>query len=381
MSRTTRLVAILLVAAALMVTVYAAGGGTASDPLISLSYLNQIFTKKVEDRLHTATQSLAKMADQGVTDSLTATLQGQLNAAVAEKIMSRVAEKIAASGTLSPTSMTRLTLSAGDRVVGAPGTGLILESGGAVLYGGQTAEILNLTLGGIRNPGPTVTTSYFYMLTAADGSGFKVTTPSATILARDGARVIKAYTPLQNAKADALKAAGLFVGTNAGYELDRPPTRQEALIMLIRLLGEESTALGHVGTTTFKDLAGWADGQKYIVYAHNRGYTNGASPTAFIQYDFATLEMYLSFTLRALGYSDAAGDFIWNTTSRDLAVKLGLLTQTELNGIAATGFMRDHVVLISANALRVPLKGSPQTLGQKLLSQGVITEAQYDALQ
>jgi len=380
MSRTSRLIAILLVAAALVITVYAAGG-TSADPLISLSYLNQIFTKKVETRLHDATRELSAMADKGVTDSLTATLQGQLSAAVADKIMSRVAEKIAASGTLGTASMTRLTLSAGDRVVGRAGTGLVLESGGAVLYGGQSAEILNLTLGGIRNPGPAVTVNYFYMLTATDGSGFQVTTPSATVLVRDGAQLIKAYSPLHSAKADTLRTAGLFVGTNTGYELDRPPTRQEALIMLIRLLGEESTALKHVGTTTFKDLAGWADGQKYIIYAHNMGYTNGASPTAFIQYDFATLEMYLSFTLRALGYSDAAGDFIWNTTSRDLAVKLGLLTQAELSSIAQTGFMRDHVVLISANALRVPLKGSPQTLGQKLLSQGAITEDQLSALQ
>ena len=381
MSRTSRLIAILLVAAALVLTVYAAGGGSSADPLISLSYLNQIFTKKVETRLHDVTRELNALADKGVTDSLTTTLQGQLNAAVADKIMARVADKIAASGTLSTASMTRLTLSAGDRVVGQAGTGLVLESGGAVLYGGQSAEILNLTLGGIRNPGPAVTANYFYMLTATDGSGFQITTPSATVLTRDGAKVIKAYSPLHSARADALRTAGLFVGTNAGYELDRPPTRQEALIMLIRLLGEESTALKHVGTTTYKDLTGWADGQKYIVYAHNMGYTNGASPTAFIQYDFATLEMYLSFTLRALGYSDAAGDFIWNTTSRDLAVSLGLLTQAELTGIAATGFMRDHVVLISANALRVPLKGSPQTLGQKLLSQGVITEGQLETLQ
>ena len=43
-------------------------------------------------------------------------------------------------------------------------------------------------------------------------------------------------------KAQVLNELGLFQGTNNGYELDRAPTRTEAGVMLIRLLGVEKQA-------------------------------------------------------------------------------------------------------------------------------------------
>ena len=49
------------------------------------------------------------------------------------------------------------------------------------------------------------------------------------------------------AMAAALKTISLFRGSDTGYgegfDLEKAPTRMEALIMLIRLLGEESEAL------------------------------------------------------------------------------------------------------------------------------------------
>ena len=43
-------------------------------------------------------------------------------------------------------------------------------------------------------------------------------------------------------KADALSALGLFKGTDLGYELDKPLTRVQALVMLVRLSGNEIEA-------------------------------------------------------------------------------------------------------------------------------------------
>ena len=43
--------------------------------------------------------------------------------------------------------------------------------------------------------------------------------------------------------ADALHELGLFQGTESGYELDRAPSRVEAGVMLVRLLGAEEDAL------------------------------------------------------------------------------------------------------------------------------------------
>lgn len=143
--------------------------------------------------------------------------------------------------------------------------------------------------------------------------------------------------------------------------------------MLIRLLGEESQAVAHTGAPVFTDLTGWAEGKQYIAYGHTMGYTQGESATAFGQYKQASLEMYLTFVLRALGYDDGAGDFVWNTTSRQLAGQLGLLDQDMLDHIAQVGFLRDHVVKISYNALAVKLKGTDLTLGQKLVAAGVLS--------
>ena len=43
--------------------------------------------------------------------------------------------------------------------------------------------------------------------------------------------------------ADNLSELGLFKGTNNGYELDKPATRVEILVMLIHLLGKEDVVL------------------------------------------------------------------------------------------------------------------------------------------
>ena len=64
--------------------------------------------------------------------------------------------------------------------------------------------------------------------------------------------------------ANQLYAFGLFNGTgtdehgNPNFELDRVPTRYEAVIMLIRLLGKEGEAKAGVWETPFTDVAEWA---------------------------------------------------------------------------------------------------------------------------
>ena len=58
--------------------------------------------------------------------------------------------------------------------------------------------------------------------------------------------------------ADALKNMGLLVGTQNGYELDRTPTRAEAAIMLVRLLGEEDAAMVGNYDVPFTDVPDWA---------------------------------------------------------------------------------------------------------------------------
>ena len=57
--------------------------------------------------------------------------------------------------------------------------------------------------------------------------------------------------------ADSLHEMGLFQGTQNGYDLDRTPTRAEAAVMLVRLLGKEAEAKTLTYTAPFTDLKGW----------------------------------------------------------------------------------------------------------------------------
>ena len=106
-------------------------------------------------------------------------------------------------------------------------------------------------------------------------------------------------------------------------------------------------------------------------------YTNGMSATTFGPTLEGTLEQYLTFVLRSLGYQDGV-DFVWDSTSRDLACRIGLLSQEELAAIARDGFKRDHVVAISYRALACELQDGSGKLSHRLIAAGIISEAQLE---
>ena len=72
-----------------------------------------------------------------------------------------------------------------------------------------------------------------------------------------GSLAVSAAATDYTACADSLQALGLFQGTEQGYDLDRAPTRAEAAVMLVRLLGEEADALALEYTAPFTDLESW----------------------------------------------------------------------------------------------------------------------------
>lgn len=356
---------------------------TVSDPLISRSYLQTVFSAPVGEYLDTARQML--------DNSLQSKLEGLWSASsdyAAQKAAREMASGLTAQvsqraqallsaqrgGTVRE-GMRQVSLKKGDVITGTPGGSMIFLSGAGQIAGPSGAEVLNVTAGSTRAPGLAIKTGILYMILADDGSGIRVTSDTALVLVRDGARA--GQEAQYTLYADALKQLGLFKGTGVGYELERAPTRQEALVMLIRLLGEEQDALACAAETPFRDPPTWADGKKYIAYGYTMGYTNGTSASTFSPTANSALEQYLTFVLRALGYRDGE-DFVWNTTSRELAVQLGLVSRGELDAIGQTGFLRDHVVLISYRALSVRLKDSSVTLAERLMARDVITRAQLD---
>lgn len=166
------------------------------------------------------------------------------------------------------------------------------------------------------------------------------------------------------ADADTLSALGLFRGTENGYELDRAPTRAEALVMLIRLLGKEQEALAFTGECPLEDVAGrWM--APYVGWAYNAGITKGVSETAFDPAGTASAQMYATFVLRALGYREDEGDFQYS----------GALAAAAEKGIAPAGegeFLRADAVTMSVQALRTLCKGGEMTLIRKLADAGAV---------
>lgn len=188
-----------------------------------------------------------------------------------------------------------------------------------------------------------------------------------------GALAASRDTTYEETLASDLKTLGLFQGvSDTDFALGRAPTRTEALIMLIRVLGKESEALNGTWNHPFTDVAAWAD--CYVGYAYETGLTKGVSDTQFGT-GTANAAMYLTFVLRALGYSDqTGGDFTWDNPF-SLAKQVGILPDC----VQTSSFLRADVVLVSYAALPVRLKNSPQTLAQKLMADGVFTQAAFDA--
>ena len=194
-----------------------------------------------------------------------------------------------------------------------------------------------------------------------------------TALALEAASAKEKDFSVQQAKAERLSQLGLFLGEeNGDFDLSRAPTRAEALVMLIRLLGCEKQALEAAYPCPFADVPVWA--APYVGFGLERGLARGVSETRFGMGE-ADCAMYLTFVLRALGYSDAEGDFVWKDPFA-LARQSGILPQ----GTDTARFLRADVVSVSYAALSARLKGEDRTLAQRLVGQGVLKELELTGL-
>ena len=189
--------------------------------------------------------------------------------------------------------------------------------------------------------------------------------------------VIHVFASNYDSAAQELKTLGLFQGTNAGFDLDRAPTRAEASVMLVRLLGAENEAKTQYAAGTvshpFTDVPDWAS--PYIAWLYSNNLAKGVSDTAFGATGQCTSKMYCTFILRALGYNDAEGDFSFDE-SEDLAEYLGVFD----SDMGQNTFLRDQAVAISYRALAVSLNGTDTLLLEKLISDGAVSQTAASSL-
>lgn len=183
--------------------------------------------------------------------------------------------------------------------------------------------------------------------------------------------------------ANALHTLGLFNGTgtdangNPIYDLDRAPTREEAITMLIRLMGKEADAKRQdwLWNTPFTDVSNWA--KPYIGYAYAYSLTSGTSETTFGGKQKVNATQYLTFVLRALGYEDGT-DFQW-----DKAWKLSdEIDLTSGQYTSDTSITRGDIAIISLKALSISNKYNwtllEQLLNEEIISQKMIAKSGID---
>ncbi len=181
-----------------------------------------------------------------------------------------------------------------------------------------------------------------------------------------------AGNPDEEYKADVLYNLGLLKGSGTNsvnlpeYDLDDIATRNVAVTMLVRLIGKEDEAIKNDYSIPFVDVPGWAT--QYVGYAYDNKLTSGINKTMFGGNDNISATMYITFLLRALGYSSAE-DFEWDK-AWEFSDEIGM-TNGEFNE-ENTSITRGNLVILSEKALRTNLKGSSETLFDKLKSEGTI---------
>lgn len=188
-----------------------------------------------------------------------------------------------------------------------------------------------------------------------------------------------AYTPDQQRAADALNELGLFLGKggDAGYALDDSLNRMEGITLLVRMIGKESEAKAGTYNVPFTDVTtpenNWSE--PYVGYAYANKITDGYGDGIFGAKDAMTDYMFLTLTLRALGYSDKgdAPQFTWDNPYA-LAEDVGLIADAE----ADDDFLRGDAVSIFWNAMSAKCANSEDTLVDTLIEAGVFSAAKYE---
>ena len=336
-----------------------AAGGDSSDPLISLSYLQGTFRDKVDRSVDNKLDSSDKAAYAQAESALRAAIS-----AAEANVGGNVAD-----------TFTERRLKQGDILSGATGLQVVVLAGNVTAQFSSGA-VVDVTAGSEIQSGAALTANHRYLVAEDTSAQFTVVGKTAVMSYCGPFALTLSSTADYPAMASSLKMLGLFRGSDTaygeGFDLEKAPTRMEALIMLIRLLGEEKEALSCTASFPFTDIPDWAE--PYAAYGYSKGYTNGVGPTEFGTWMSASAEIYTEFLLRALRYSSTAQTDI--STAPDRAQAAGVLTAGEVSALRAQTLLRADVVYLSYYALETNVSGGT-ALSDTLVARGVFTADAY----
>ena len=368
-----RVIAVVAASAVTLCTaVTIAVGGTAGDPMLSKSYIDGAYTvqtiSKAEEKITLRHDTLYQSAEETLKakndDYLT---RGGL---------------VTGDGTYQA-AFSDLRVKEGDTVRIETGSGFLLLAGDVELSctGNKTIDISN----GWEKGNGALTAGRRYLVVEDTVAVLTVTSPTAVLSLEGYYTLTESSATDYNALADGLKALGLFKGSDTGYgfgyDLEAKPTRIQALIMFLRLIGEEQAALSTTAACPFTDVPAWC--QPYVAYAYEQGLTKGVDDAAMLfgTADYVTAGQYVTFILRALGYQDSGDtpDFTWDTALQR-GMDLGILTAGEYKMLMEEPFLRAQVAYLSYFALEHTYKDRAETLQTQLTTSGVLDAADVAAV-
>ena len=358
--------AVILLTAAILVSgaaVYAANT-LDGDSLISKSYITNTFLPDVE-----------KQVSQRIEEKTADTYQFALTD-LNQKHSTYLA--LAGGEQSYAYSFTDLRFKKGDVVTLTAGSGGMLLAGSASLsYTG--GAVVDVTAGQPVASGGTLSQRHRYLAGENTTASITITSDTAVLDVEGYYSTMLSTSVDYNALADALFEMGLFQGSGTaygnGYDLEVPSTRIMGVVMFLRLIGEEQTALSSTAVNPFADTPAWCD--RYVAYAFEKGYTNGVGENAAGQLLFApdrqiSANEYMTLILRALGYTDSgtAPDFTWDTAVSK-SVSYGILTSGEQAMLSQNSFLRAQVVYLSYFSLNASMKNGGVLLDRTVASSGL----------
>ncbi len=171
-----------------------------------------------------------------------------------------------------------------------------------------------------------------------------------------------------------LSSLGLMRGVSTDengkidFDMNRTGTRVEAAVMLVRMLGKDTEAAALEKTHPFTDVPEWADG--YISYAYEKGLVKGVSDTLFDSDSLMLPNMYLTFMLRVLGYSDSGenADFSWDDPW-NLAMECGITPRAGYYQV----FLRSEMADQTFCTLQANINGTETKLYEKMAQDGAFS--------
>ena len=170
-------------------------------------------------------------------------------------------------------------------------------------------------------------------------------------------------------KANTLYELGLFRGTDTGYELDKTLTREQAVTILVRLLGEEENVLNARFDKKFIDVDDSRWSYPYIMYCYENSITKGTGDDTFSPEDEVTAEQFVTLVMRLMGYEDIEPE---NALTQ--SVYIGMLNTEVVRDLEKSeNFLRDDMVYVVYRSLMCNMSDRTR-FADFLAEKGVITE-------